>query len=442
MAKSAHSMYNRGYMTQKRHFVLALGDLAMLVISLSLMIAIRFGTTYSAPIVQDHIYAFIPLFILWLVFFYIFNLYDIRNVNPNPRVLGRLVLAVITTNIIGGFFFYLQPSLGITPKTNLLIVSSFAFLLLILWRRMFYFLFASMFSRRIMLIGNSTEALELKAHIEQQKPLGTIVSHKQSISDVTDEEWTRAIDVVITEAVDPHTLVELEKKIDARVIMLVDAYSELFAKIPLSLMTDERAAHIAIRAHSYQYAFITRVLEICISSVVLIIFSPIILIVGLIKKIEDGGTMFVPHHMRVGKNGGPFHLYKMRSMVMNAEKAGVQWAEKNDARITRFGKIIRTLHIDEIPQLWNVLRGDMALVGPRPERPEFVTELEQQIPYYFLRHTIKPGFTGWAQIKFRYARSVEDSKQKLEYDLYYLENRTPFLDLGIVFKTIQIIFTH
>ena len=127
---------------------------------------------------------------------------------------------------------------------------------------------------------------------------------------------------------------------------------------------------------------------------------------------------------------------------MTAENDGIKWTEKSDPRITRVGKIIRKLHIDEIPQLWNVIRGDMALVGPRPEQPEFVEKLEQEIPYYYLRHIIKPGFTGWAQIKFQYARTVSDSKQKLEYDLYYLENRSPLLDLGIIVKTIQIIFTH
>jgi lipopolysaccharide/colanic/teichoic acid biosynthesis glycosyltransferase len=129
-------------------------------------------------------------------------------------------------------------------------------------------------------------------------------------------------------------------------------------------------------------------------------------------------------------------------MRKDAEKDGAQWAAHNDSRVTRVGAILRKTHIDEIPQLWNIIKGDLALVGPRPERPEFVEKLKQEIPYYFLRHIVKPGFTGWAQIKYRYARTVDDSREKFEYDLYYIKNRSLLLDLGIVVKTVQIIFTH
>ncbi|MEZ4114028.1 MAG: sugar transferase [Candidatus Paceibacterota bacterium] len=145
---------------------------------------------------------------------------------------------------------------------------------------------------------------------------------------------------------------------------------------------------------------------------------------------------------RVGKDSEHFLIWKLQSMKQNAEKNGAVWAEEKDSRITRFGKILRKLHIDEIPQMINVLKGDINLVGPRPERPEFVEKLEKEIPYYFLRHSITPGFTGWAQIKYRYARTVDDSQDKFEYDLYYLKNRNVFLDFGIIIKTIQIIFTH
>jgi lipopolysaccharide/colanic/teichoic acid biosynthesis glycosyltransferase len=132
--------------------------------------------------------------------------------------------------------------------------------------------------------------------------------------------------------------------------------------------------------------------------------------------------------------------------VMNAdggaETNGAVWASSNDPRVTRVGTLIRKLHIDEIPQMINIIRGDIALVGPRPERPTFVSSLENDLPYYFLRHTITPGFTGWAQIMFRYARTTLDAKEKYEYDLYYIYNRSLFIDIGILLKTIQIIFTH
>jgi lipopolysaccharide/colanic/teichoic acid biosynthesis glycosyltransferase len=127
-------------------------------------------------------------------------------------------------------------------------------------------------------------------------------------------------------------------------------------------------------------------------------------------------------------------------MKENSEKKGPVWAEKQDARITRIGKFLRKTHLDEIPQMLNILKGDISLVGPRPERPEFIEKLEKEIPFYHIRHLIKPGFTGWAQIKFRYSRSVIDSKEKFQYDLYYIKNNSLFLDIGILLKTFQLFF--
>jgi lipopolysaccharide/colanic/teichoic acid biosynthesis glycosyltransferase len=129
-------------------------------------------------------------------------------------------------------------------------------------------------------------------------------------------------------------------------------------------------------------------------------------------------------------------------MRTDAETHGAAWADKQDSRITRIGRVLRATHLDEVPQMYNIIKGDLALIGPRAERPEFVATLEQHIPYYYLRHTIKPGFTGWAQIKYRYARSIDDSREKFEYDLYYLKNKSPLLDIGIILKTLQIMFTH
>jgi lipopolysaccharide/colanic/teichoic acid biosynthesis glycosyltransferase len=126
-------------------------------------------------------------------------------------------------------------------------------------------------------------------------------------------------------------------------------------------------------------------------------------------------------------------------MHIDAEKDGARWASEGDPRITRIGKVLRLTHIDEIPQIWNVLNGDMSLVGPRPERPEFVEMLEREIPYYFVRHSVKPGMTGWAQINYRYGASVEDSKNKLECDLYYIKNMSLFLDFKILLRTIGVV---
>ena len=168
----------------------------------------------------------------------------------------------------------------------------------------------------------------------------------------------------------------------------------------------------------------------------LLITLPITLLSALIIKLESPGSIFYAQK-RVGEHGRVFKLYKFRSMQSDAEKDGPVWAMKNDTRITRFGRFIRKVRIDELPQLWNVLRGDMSLVGPRPERPVFVEQLTRAIPYYSLRHNVKPGITGWAQICYPYGASEEDALHKLEYDLYYIKYMSLQLDFWIIFQTIK-----
>jgi lipopolysaccharide/colanic/teichoic acid biosynthesis glycosyltransferase len=197
-----------------------------------------------------------------------------------------------------------------------------------------------------------------------------------------------------------------------------------------------------VRSHKNKIYDSTKTfLSLVLASLLLIITSPLILLIALVIKIYDGGPVFYSQE-RVGKNNHTFNLYKFRSMVVNAEENGPEWAAKEDARTTPVGRVLRKLHVDELPQMWNILKRDISFVGPRPERPEFVMKLESEIPFYHLRHIIAPGFTGWAQIKFRYAGNVMDSKEKFQYDLYYLKNRNFFMDLGIFLRTIQIIFTH
>jgi lipopolysaccharide/colanic/teichoic acid biosynthesis glycosyltransferase len=171
----------------------------------------------------------------------------------------------------------------------------------------------------------------------------------------------------------------------------------------------------------------------------MVLFSPFLIVIPLLILIEDGMPIFY-FQERVGKDNKVFKLIKFRSMKKDAEKSGPQWAEVADTRVTKIGKILRKLHFDEIPQLINVFKGEISLVGPRAERPEFVKILEKEIPFYYLRHIIKPGITGWAQINFGYARSIEDSLKKFEYDLYYIKNRSLIFDLKIILKTAQIWF--
>jgi len=184
-----------------------------------------------------------------------------------------------------------------------------------------------------------------------------------------------------------------------------------------------------------------RLFDIAASALLLAITAPVIVLFALLVKLDSKGPAFFLQ-TRVGLYGQNFNLIKLRSMRTDAEASGAQWASKDDPRVTRVGRFIRKLRIDELPQAWSVLKGEMSFVGPRPERPEFVADLEEHLPYYAERHMVKPGITGWAQINYPYGASVEDSRHKLEYDLYYAKNYTPFLDLLIILQTLRVVLWH
>ena len=186
---------------------------------------------------------------------------------------------------------------------------------------------------------------------------------------------------------------------------------------------------------------VKRIFDIVSASLLCLIGVPIMLVAALAIKFESRGPVLY-RQQRVGQNGRPFSIAKFRSMRTDAELDGTpRWAAANDSRVTRVGHVIRRLRIDELPQLFNVLRGDMSLVGPRPERPFFVEQLTQEIPYYALRHSVKPGVTGWAQVRYHYGSTVEDSQEKLQFDLYYVKNHALFLDLVVLMETVGVVLT-
>jgi sugar transferase (PEP-CTERM system associated) len=185
--------------------------------------------------------------------------------------------------------------------------------------------------------------------------------------------------------------------------------------------------------------WIRRVLSAIVAAVVLVLLLPVFLVIAVFIKLDSPGNVFYSQ-IRVGRSNKPIRIYKFRSMCADAEKNGdAVWAVENDPRITRVGQFLRKTRIDELPQLFNVLIGELDFVGPRPERPEFVEKLQSMIPYYSLRHTVKPGITGWAQVMFHYGSTIDDSKEKLQYDLFYIKNMSLKLDLLILFHTVKIV---
>ncbi len=224
------------------------------------------------------------------------------------------------------------------------------------------------------------------------------------------------------------------------VYRLPDCYESLWYKLPSFLLQDTWFVfNVGFNLMSSGInCKLKRLIDVMAATLLLVILSPLMLLTALAIKLDSVGPVFYSQ-LRTGLNCEQFRVYKFRSMYQDAEKRGVQWASQRDPRITRVGSWLRLARIDELPQMWNVLRGDMSLIGPRPERPEFDTKLREAIPYYDVRYLVKPGITGWAQVIYPYGASIEDAYEKLAYDLYYIKNYSFWLDLAIFFKTIRVV---
>lgn len=233
----------------------------------------------------------------------------------------------------------------------------------------------------------------------------------------------------------------LEAKLRGSMVVDIRSfYEHVVQRLPLSQINDEwllQTEGFSLNTRG-SLRRLKRALDVLISLLLLIPAAPIMLITAIVVRLESPGPVIYKQD-RVGLFEKEFTVYKFRSMRADAEKNGAVWASAHDARVTKFGKFIRKVRIDELPQIWNILKGDMSFIGPRPERMAFVTKLKETIPYYSLRHTVKPGLTGWAQVCYPYGASEDDARRKLEYDLYYIKNMSILLDINIVFKTVGVV---
>lgn len=300
----------------------------------------------------------------------------------------------------------------------------------------------------VVLIGRSALAAVLANSLESglltpgRKRRALTVFRALNWSEAATIARAAAIDeVIVAEATGPNPT----RVIDARgrmpkVIDGTDKLEGVLGRVPLELATRDRwfSQLGAVRPVSASYERGKRALDLLFVAGVGLAALPVIPLIALAIKLDSRGPVFYSQ-TRVGLGGHPFRIYKFRTMRQDAERHGAVWATKADPRITRVGKFMRLTRIDEIPQIWNVLKGEMAVVGPRPERPEFTTELAKEIAGYDLRHTVKPGLTGWAQVCYRYTSSVRDTKAKVEYDLYYVKNLSTMMDIRILFRTVKVV---
>jgi sugar transferase (PEP-CTERM system associated) len=392
---------------------------------------------------------------------YYFDLYDSAILSNRREVLSRLVQVLGTACLVLDVLYYVYPPLEL-GRGIFLNGSIFVAVLLFLWRRLFLVVNSlSRFADRVLILGDGLLSEPLSKEISQRPELALIViGHIPEHTDGSGKNWSlqdsdcvadlpryvrsQRVNRIIVAMGDRKGKLPIEQllAIKSRGVLIQDAtevYEAITGKVPLESL---RLGWLLFSPSFSDFRFVLiykRLASVLVSMIGLLLSLCLLPFIALAIKLSSPGPILY-RQKRVGREGIVFSCYKFRTMRADAEAdTGATWAADDDPRITKVGAFLRTSRLDEIPQLWNVLMGDMSLVGPRPERPEFVEWLSREIPHYNVRHTIRPWITGWAQVRYRYGSSIEDSKEKLRYDLFYVKNMAPGFDLLILFYTIKII---
>jgi len=440
------------FFDQSKKLILVIGDIIVLYCALYLALMIRYGGAFSRDIWDDHFFPFTVSFGMWIAIFYIAGLYERRTATNSYAFYSSVVTTVTTALVATVVLFYLIPAFGITPKTNLIAMGMIFFVLFLAWRHGYNILIRSPhLLHPTMFIGSNKEMHGVIEHIRAHPQLGyhaaMVMEHPHGTQELIDLIQEYDIDTLVyTEHSTENSGAESISKIlyallplGITIVDLPTFYARVTNKIPVSIIGEAWFFENLIESEKGVFEIEKRVFDAACAFIGSIVTLPFLPLIALLIRADSAGPIFYTQ-LRTGKNGAPFRLLKFRTMVKNAEHGGVQWTQAKDARITKIGRLLRKMRIDELPQFWNVLKGDMSFVGPRPERPEFVAKLEQEIPYYQMRHLVKPGLTGWAQIHQPLGdASVTDSIEKLQYDLYYIKNRTFVIDLDILAKTVLVI---
>jgi exopolysaccharide biosynthesis polyprenyl glycosylphosphotransferase len=391
---------------------------------------------------------------------YFQDLYSDFRMTSRLLYAQQVMTALGATLIVQALIVYVNRDLMLA-RWVILASSGLVVVLLPLWRYgCLRFLRTTMGVQRLLLIGTDKSGIDLLNRLHTRPELGLtaigflangvprgeriaglpVIGHTSELTTVIARERPDRVVVNLSErrsVLPVETLLDLRFS-GVRITEVGSLYEVAFGRVPIQYL---RPSHLIFAEELGPSPFVMRLqtfYSFLIAAIALIIAAPVILLVALLVKLTSHGPVLFSQD-RVGLNGKVFRIFKFRSMVVNAEAAtGAVWAKKNDPRVTAFGKFIRKTRLDELPQIFNVLRGDMAIVGPRPERPEFVTVLSEQIPFYRQRHSVKPGVTGWAQINYKYGETIEDTIVKLEYDLYYIKNLSPALDLFIMLNTVKV----
>lgn len=431
--------------------VLFLGDVLALYVGLFATLILRYGPSFFLQFHEKHFLPFTIIFIIWVTIFYIAGLYDLKRLHNNLDFIRLLNLTLSINFILAVFFFYLIPAFGIAPKTNLFIFIVLFFFIEIFWRRVFNVMtISSDAPNRVIIVGTSETADTVCETIKSNPQLGYEIaaritedsSQPHILSKFTLMNNVNLLIIPRHFKNNPELTNVLYELLGSGVEIrdLTSFYELIIGKVPLADLEETWFLENLINQQKF-YDKLKRALELLSAILIQVVALPLELIISLIIKITSRGPI-IYRQVRVGKNGREFILYKFRTMPLDAEKDGAKWAGENDPRATPFGRLLRRTHLDELPQLINIMKGELSFVGPRPERPEFVKILKDKIPYYEIRLLVKPGVTGWAQINYHKDTELEDVKEKLQYDIYYLKNRSIILDLSIFLKTIKSFFVN
>ena len=449
------------------HFDISERKVLLRIIDVFAVLAILYTVSnffdFNYFIINKENWKWVFVLVLYMsIFGTIFELYDLQKSSKLDKTFANIVFTASTTVL----FYFLTPLFTpVLPDNRLQILYFYCSIVfaLFVWRWFYItFITSPRFHKKALIVGEISSIQSIVEAFKNSDPNYKIVGFINCETKQVDNiKFTGAREFSPTEI---HQVIKDENiseiviasynsdsitpEIYRDLITLLEsgfpikeytqAYEEMTQRVPVQFVGKDFYKYFPFSRsnHNKLYLFFRRIFDIAISTIGLIVslvFLPLIFIGNLIG---NKGPLFYTQK-RIGKNGVPFQIIKYRSMVEDAEKNGAVWAQKNDSRITPFGKFLRHSRLDEIPQFINILKGEMSLIGPRPERPRFVSELSSLLPFYETRHIVKPGLTGWAQVKTRYGSSVDDSLLKLQYDLYYIKHRSFFLDINILVKTIS-----
>ena len=433
------------------------GELLLIFGSVALAAAVQHNA-----VLDDNLWKIALVTVVCQLCLYYNDFYDLTLVHSNRELIVRLLQAAGAASIVLAALYFTVPALMIGH--GIFVSALGVFLLAILgWRLAFNYISGSMkLQERVLFVGTGETARRVARQILDQHEFA------YRIIGFIDDDASRVGERIVNPAI-VGTPADIERLCaEHHIDRIVVGLSNRRGKLPVEELLRAKMAGIRVEDATTTYERVTgkiliddlrpswlifsdgfrvshatrlmkRTIDVTLSGVLAVLALPFMLLTALLVIIEDGRPILYQQE-RVGENGRTFILSKFRSMKKDAEKGGKPiWAKAGDDRVTRIGLFIRKTRLDELPQIYNVLRGDMSFVGPRPERPFFVEQLAKEIPFYQQRHTVKPGITGWTQVKYRYGSSLEDATEKLRYDLYYIKHLSVFFDLTIVFDTVKVV---